>query len=113
MAFDVSDEQSFKSAEQWLVEVQNYTTQVPILIVGTKIDVPSRKVSLEQAKNYADSKGIRYFETSSKTGFGVNEVFDNLVELMMNEVERRRAKVSQTLTVKEQSKKKRKLCTIL
>ena len=47
-----------------------------MIIVGNKIDlIDIRKVSLEQLKEMADKYGIEAYESSSKTGEGVKEIF--------------------------------------
>ena len=39
------------------------------------------KIDKDDASNFANEEfGIKYFETSAKTGFNVNEIFDYLVD---------------------------------
>ena len=46
-------------------------------LIGSKVDlVDEREVDKETAKSFCDANGIeKYFETSSVTGFNVEEVF--------------------------------------
>lgn len=49
---------------------------VPIIIVGNKIDLErNRKVTEEQARSYAATVGATYMETSVKLNRNVNETF--------------------------------------
>ena len=57
-----------------------------IIVLGNKVDdVENKKVDLERAKaDYKDRFDIDCFETSAKTGFGVNEAVMCLVESKNN-----------------------------
>lgn len=51
------------------------------VLVGNKSDLEERRVVEEKAaKDLADTLGIRYFETSAKTGENVNEAVESLLE---------------------------------
>ncbi len=49
-----------------------------------------RKVSFEEAKNFADKRGLKYFETSAKEFINVDEAFvhiaDKIIEKMDSKV---------------------------
>ena len=48
-----------------------------MVAVGNKIDLSDkREISTEEARAHFEEKGVPYFETSAKTGEGVNELFD-------------------------------------
>ncbi|KAI7295885.1 hypothetical protein KC315_g18865, partial [Hortaea werneckii] len=38
-------------------------------------DTKTRKISVQEAQQYADEEGLLFFETSAKSGLNVNEVF--------------------------------------
>jgi len=49
------------------------------VLIGCKGDlVDSRQVTDEQIKEFTDSKGLQYFETSAKLGVNINESFMHL-----------------------------------
>lgn len=82
LVFDVSDAESLPALTSWLDEID--LTQKPILVcVGNKCDIRDldtdpdnpRCIPLEECKNYAANIDAAYFETSSKTGTGVQEMF--------------------------------------
>ena len=54
-------------------------------MLGNKLDLvkanPSlRKVSVEEAKEYAESEGMHFVESSAKMGTGVKDAFETLVD---------------------------------
>jgi len=85
--------------EKWAPEVHHYVPNIPHLLVGTKIDLRETKapdpnsgkyepITFDQGKAMADEIGaIKYMEVSSKTGKGVNEVFNEAVDLVLKERE--------------------------
>ena len=40
--------------------------------------MPNRKISKEDAENFAKDYNIKYFETSAKTGKGIQEAFNQI-----------------------------------
>jgi len=73
---DVSDALFFQHAEHYISETVKFTdvdTQT-IVLVGTKIDcIATRRVTFDEAQAFAFARGLFYFETSSKTGFGIQD----------------------------------------
>lgn len=61
-------------------------TSIPFIgaVVGTKADYRERRViSSEEGRDYAAKLGLPYFETSSKTGQGVEECFQTFLPRMI------------------------------
>jgi Ras-related protein Rab-1A len=73
----VTDNESFNNVKQWLHEIDRYACEnVNKLLVGNKSDLtPKRVVSTEQGKEFADSLGIEFLETSAKTSTNVEQAF--------------------------------------
>ena len=46
--------------------------------MGNKIDLENRVISKEEGLKYAKERNIKYFETSAKTGYGINELFNEM-----------------------------------
>jgi len=44
-------------------------------LIGNKCDLESRKITQEQAKEFADTYGMKYIETSAKTAHNVAEAY--------------------------------------
>ena len=49
------------------------------VVVGNKVDLPSRTVETKQGRMKADSYNIPFIETSAKTRQGVDDAFYTLV----------------------------------
>ena len=77
VVYDVTDNESFNNVKQWLHEIDRYACEnVNKLLVGNKSDLTSKRVvSSEQGKEFADSLGIEFLETSAKTATNVEQAF--------------------------------------
>lgn len=77
VVFDVTDMDSFNNVKQWLQEIDRYATDgVNKLLVGNKSDMADKKVvEYTVAKEFADSLGIPYIETSAKNATNVEQAF--------------------------------------
>ena len=75
--YDVTDLDSFNNVKQWLHEIDRYAAEnVNKLLVGNKSDLTGKRVvSTEQGKEFADSLGIEFLETSAKTSTNVEQAF--------------------------------------
>ena len=83
LVYAINDINSFKALDQWLSKL-NETIDIskkPIIIVGNKCDMEDQRViTTEEGKNYAESKGYHFYETSAKTGVHIKEAFDDIFE---------------------------------
>jgi len=77
LVYDVTSKESFDHVSEWLAEVDRHASEnIQRLLVGNKADlVDQREVSEEVAAQYADSLGIPFVETSSKTAANVDTAF--------------------------------------
>ena len=92
LTYDITDKQSFKDIENWLTEVEKFANENVIkLLVGNKSDLESsRQVKFEEGKEFADSLGVQFIETSAKNSSNVEKAFFTLA----NEIKGRVQKVS-------------------
>ena len=69
-------------------------------LVGNKCDlVEKRKVSYEQAKEFADQYGLKYMETSAKSAENVSDAFITMTkEIIASNVEKEKA-ISHTANI--------------
>lgn len=80
VVYDVTDFESFNNVKSWLHEIDRYACEnVNKLLVGNKCDLESsRKVTTEQAKEFAESLGIQFLETSAKNSTNVENAFQQM-----------------------------------
>ena len=79
LGFDISDKSSLLSIKKyWYPESKKFPNAKLIYLIGNKIDL-EREVLEDEAKNFSKENNLRYFETSCKTGEGVQEFFNDLV----------------------------------
>ena len=78
MCYDINNPVSFQNLDKWLLELEENVGRIPTILVGNKSDL-ERKVSQEDAQNYAKSKGlVGFIEVSAKTGEKVDEALQQL-----------------------------------
>ncbi len=86
LVFDVTRRRSYQELVKWVEEAdESIGMRVPMICVGNKIDLPDRAVPSDEAKEWAESQGFFYMESSAKTGEGVADMFTVLSELMWRE----------------------------
>lgn len=67
---------------KWVAELRNHADEgIVIAIAGNKSDKEfGRQIENSEAEKYAKENGMRHFQTSAKTGKGMNEMFQYLAE---------------------------------
>merc|ERR1711904_139768 len=71
--------------EIWMNEVESYSTLDAIkIVIGNKVDKEdTRKVTREEGKSFARRHGCLFLETSAKTSQGVEQVFQELLQKIL------------------------------
>ncbi|CAM9603062.1 unnamed protein product [Heterosigma akashiwo] len=89
MVYDVTNEPSFDNVNDWLSEVNRYSSQYSCkLLVGNKADREAeRAVSKETAEEFANSLSIPFLETSAKNNTNVEDAFIKIAEQLMRQRE--------------------------
>ena len=77
--------------DYWLSSVRRFDTEVPIIIVGNKTDLPT-KINLKKTVQYISKIGMNLIETSAKTGENVSYAF----KLLTSEVVKKKAASKKT-----------------
>ena len=82
VVYDITDRDSFTNLTTWLIEIEkNANKNVFKLLIGNKNDLESeRKVTFNEGKEFADSNGMKFIETSAKTADKVYEAFELLTK---------------------------------
>eukprot|EP00941_MAST-03F_sp_MAST-3F-sp1_P001178 g1178.t1 len=77
IVYDVTDMDSFQNVKAWLHEIDRYAAEnVNKLLVGNKCDLKEKRAVEEaHAKEFADTLGITFLETSAKNATNVEHAF--------------------------------------
>ncbi|PKU64617.1 Ras-related protein RHN1 [Dendrobium catenatum] len=77
IVYDITSKDSFEKAKKWVLELQKQgNPSMVTALAGNKADLEDkRKVTLEEARAYADENGLFFMETSAKTAVNVNDIF--------------------------------------
>lgn len=88
IVFDITKKDTFDNVKSWLNEVKNYcNANINITLVGNKIDLENKRIiSREEALDFANNNNINYIETSAKTGYNVNEAFNNNIKRILERI---------------------------
>eukprot|EP00963_Diacronema_lutheri_P006970 scaffold625_cov324-Pavlova_lutheri.AAC.4 len=81
IVYDISSTESFERAKSWVKELQRQgNPNMVMALAGNKADLAetSRKVSVEDAQQYAEENGLFFMETSAKDAQNVNELFEEV-----------------------------------
>lgn len=65
------------------------------MIAANKQDLQHRSVSEEEAQEFAASQGAAYFQTSAKTGLGLEELFNSLLTSVLDSLKDQRQHAAQ------------------
>ena len=88
VVFDVCSQKSFNNLKFWIESLNSQLSEdmslVPVTVIGNKIDLPKRTVNKDTATDFAEKNGFQYFETSAKTGEGIDSAIKELVKRVMN-----------------------------
>ena len=85
LIFDVTDKDSFRNLSNWIIEIEkNANKNVLKVLIGNKTDLEEKRViTYNQGKEFADTYGLKYIETSVKKNINVNEAFETLGRELM------------------------------
>ena len=81
VVYDISNKDSFIHTDHWVNETKDLKREDAIFVlVGNKIDLEDKRaVSKNEAQNFANSKGFLFGEVSTKTGNGMEELFNSII----------------------------------
>eukprot|EP00026_Physarum_polycephalum_P012794 Phypoly_transcript_13127.p1 GENE.Phypoly_transcript_13127~~Phypoly_transcript_13127.p1 ORF type:complete len:218 (+),score=20.06 Phypoly_transcript_13127:145-798(+) len=88
LVFSVVARQTFEGLDVWQQELHKYggLEDSFVAVCGNKIDLGKRVVTEEEARNWAQSRGFMYFETSANSGEGVVLMFEALFVRVLQKV---------------------------
>ena len=88
LTYDITNMESFENLKYWINSIKTHLGDknifIPIIIVGNKLDKEDmRDITREEAEKFAKENKYKYFETSAKTGEGVDDAFRDLVNQIL------------------------------
>ena len=85
LTYDITKTESFENLKYWMNSIEtNLGDIIPIIIVGNKLDMKDmREITKENADKLSKEYNYKYFETSAKTGEGVDDAFKDLVNQIL------------------------------
>ena len=75
LMYDITNKKSFESIPEWIKSIRDSKGEnFPMILLGNKLDKEDiRVISEKEGKELADEYGIKFFETSNKTGVNIQE----------------------------------------
>lgn len=86
IVFDITRRESLENAKKRInaLKEDKYRKDTPMILVGTKTDLENqRQVTEEEISLYCKENILPYFATSSKTGMGVDILFNQCSRLLL------------------------------
>ena len=87
--YDITNEASYNNLKSWVKLIKEECGKhMQLIILGNKSDLnDERKISKDEAINYAKEQNIEYIETSSKTGENVKKAVTMICESILENKE--------------------------
>ena len=110
LIYDISDIESFEAVENWIKSIREIgKDKLPIILVGNKCDLSDdkRMISLKEGQDKANEFNIPFYETSCKEGINIKEVFEKLIDDI---IEKGSKNINREYKILNKGKKKEKCC---
>ncbi|MHA1167524.1 MAG: Rab family GTPase [Candidatus Hodarchaeales archaeon] len=82
LCFDLTTRTSFDALPNWLTEIQsvisNQSDKVPFALVGNKSDMEIWQITPEEAEEFSNKNGMKFFQASAKEGKNIDKIFTYL-----------------------------------
>ena len=86
IAFSLANTDSFVRARGLIQKVIDVKGEdVPMILVGTQMEVEEKKVGIDQPKMLANDYDMKYMEVSAKTGKGIEEMMEEIQGLVFKQ----------------------------
>ncbi len=90
LVYDISDRESFDALPGWFEGMaialnRAHKELAPGILIGNKLDREEvRLVTTDEGKQYADSIGWNFSETSAKSGHNVEDIFSSIAKYLID-----------------------------
>ena len=82
--FDVTSRTSYTSVPRWHRDLFRQCENIPIVLVGNKVDVKDRKIKAKQIL-YHRRHNLQYFDISSKSNYQFEKPFIGLIPRLLDD----------------------------
>ncbi|KAK7572140.1 hypothetical protein V9T40_014612 [Parthenolecanium corni] len=91
LVYDVTDAKTFENIKNWIRNIEeNASADVEKILLGNKCELEDRRqVTKERGERLAVEHGIKFLETSAKTGANVEEAFLTLARDIKTKTEKK------------------------
>ena len=113
LIYDIGEKDSFEAVENWIKSIREIgKDKLPIILVGNKCDLSDdkRQVSLKEGQDKANEFNIPFYETSCKEGINIKEVFEKLIDDIIEKGNKNINREYKILNKGKKGKKKEKCC---
>merc|ERR1712028_207428 len=82
--FDVTGRITYKNVPVWYRDLMRVCENIPIVLVGNKVDVKEREVKAKQI-NFHRKKNLNYYDISAKSNFNYEKPFLSLAKKLVGD----------------------------
>ena len=90
LIYDITNRESFNNINNWATEIKDKSKNIderPIILIGNKLDLEEKRcINKKEGEELAQnmSSGIKFYETSCKTGDNIEKAINDLAEQIYN-----------------------------
>ena len=119
LMYDITKRETFERLNTWLKIIKQMISEIPIILVGNKLDEENseengRLVEYNEGEAFAKDHQFQFIEASALNGTNIDEVFNNISELIIKNMEDDRSSTlmegNQLDDNQEKPKKKKCIC---
>jgi len=82
--FDVTARLTYKRVPNWYRDITRVCENIPIVLVGNKVDIKDRKVTPKQI-TFHRKKNLQYYDISAKSNYNFEKPFLYLARRLVND----------------------------
>eukprot|EP01091_Cochliopodium_minus_P012763 TRINITY_DN3951_c0_g1_i1.p1 TRINITY_DN3951_c0_g1~~TRINITY_DN3951_c0_g1_i1.p1 ORF type:complete len:199 (+),score=35.44 TRINITY_DN3951_c0_g1_i1:116-712(+) len=115
VCFDLTNKSSFAKVQFWVDELLTNEENCNVFIAGTKLDIVmedqnKRAIPKNEVLEYAKSINAQVFETSAKTGEGIESIYEAIAKKYSENNKTRDNQEVKGIELKEEPNKKKSCC---
>ncbi len=90
LVYDVTNRETFDNIKKWNIDLEKFSDNATFILVGNKVDLEDlRKVQVREGADLANDIGaVGFFETSAKTGEGIDDSFYRLAQILLEKMKK-------------------------